>query len=80
MMHIVIGLRLTLNVETSEYLGMFSHEQGAVVAVHANNITSFPEDDGLVVSAGHATEIAASMVASPTHKSKILLILANSIN
>ena len=59
---IFTGLRLTLNIEYDQYIGMFSHKVGARIAVHPNNITAFPEDFGVNAGPGQNTEIGVNMV------------------
>ena len=51
----VPGLRVTLNIDLENYVGMFSHRAGVAVAIHAPNITAFPEDDGIMAAPGHET-------------------------
>ena len=56
------GLRLTLDIEYDQYLGLFSHKAGARLAIHPSNVTAFPEDFGVSAAPGQETEIGISLV------------------
>ena len=56
------GLHLTLDTQSSDYLGLFTHAVGAVVAVHAPDVFPFPEAGGYTAQPGMATRFAVSMV------------------
>ncbi|XP_035696828.1 uncharacterized protein LOC118430223 [Branchiostoma floridae] len=61
------GLKLTLNLETAEYLGLFGNKAGARVSIHPVNSTPFPETDGVDVPPGMATSISVrSLVITRT--------------
>ncbi|CAH1789854.1 unnamed protein product [Owenia fusiformis] len=51
------GLKLTLNIERQEYIGLFAHGSGVRVAVHPRNATPFPEDYGISAPTGWETAI-----------------------
>ena len=61
-MHCISGLRLSLNIEYDQYLGLFSHSAGARVAVHPPNVNPFPEDYGVSAPPGKETEIGVTTV------------------
>lgn len=56
------GLRLTLDIEYDQYLGLFSHKSGARITVHPHDVTSFPQDYGVNAAPGMETEIGVSLV------------------
>ena len=56
------GLRLTLNIHSSDYIGMFSPTVGARIAIHSHQVEPFPEDDGISAAPGMETSIGARMV------------------
>ncbi len=56
------GLRLTLNIQRDEYIGMFSPQIGARVAIHSHDITAFPEDQGVDTGPGRETAIGVRRV------------------
>jgi Amiloride-sensitive sodium channel len=56
------GLRLTLNIEHDDYLGLFSHKAGVRVTIHPFDVTPFPEDFGLNAMPGCETEIGVAVV------------------
>ena len=56
------GLHLTLDTQSPDYLGLFTHAVGAVVAVHAPDVFPFPESGGYTAQPGMATRFAVSMV------------------
>ena len=64
--HISVGLRLTLDVELSQYLGMFTPEVGVRVSVHDPNVYPFPESNGFSAALGTSTSLGISTVHS-TH-------------
>ncbi|XP_071506089.1 epithelial sodium channel subunit gamma-2-like [Diadema antillarum] len=51
------GLHLTLFVDEPEYVGVLSPEVGVVVSINHPSIFPFPEDDGILVSAGQVASI-----------------------
>ncbi|CAH1780635.1 unnamed protein product [Owenia fusiformis] len=55
------GLRLTLNAQADEYIGLLSHTVGARVTVHSHNVMPFPEDQGVSASVGRKTGIGVQM-------------------
>ncbi|XP_019631135.1 PREDICTED: uncharacterized protein LOC109475034 [Branchiostoma belcheri] len=61
------GLKLTLNLETAEYLGLFGNKAGARVSIHPVNSTPFPDTDGVDIPPGMATSISVrSLVITRT--------------
>jgi len=53
---------MTLNVNQNEYMTQAGDTAGVVVVIRPQNQMPFPEDDGIIVSPGHATSIAISQV------------------
>ena len=51
------GLRLTLDIDYDEYLGLFSHMVGTRITIHPHNVTAFPEDYGVSAAPGKETGI-----------------------
>jgi len=57
-----VGLVLTININQQEYLKQAGDTAGAVVVIRPQNQMPFPEDDGIIVSPGHATSVAITQV------------------
>jgi len=57
-----IGLSMTINVNQNEYIKQAGDTAGVVVVIRPQNQMAFPEDDGIIVSPGHATSIAVTQV------------------
>lgn len=57
-----LGLSMTVNVNQNEYITQAGDTAGVVVVIRPQNQMPFPEDDGIIVSPGHATSIAISQV------------------
>jgi len=53
---------MTLNINQNEYVTETGDIAGAVVVIRPQNQMPFPEDDGIIVSPGHATSIAVTQV------------------
>jgi len=53
---------MTLNINQNEYVTETGDIAGAVVVIRPQNEMPFPEDDGIIVSPGHATSIAITQV------------------
>lgn len=53
---------MTLDIEQYEYLRQTGDTAGIVVVIRPQNQMPFPEDDGIIVSPGHATSIALTQV------------------
>jgi len=53
---------MTLNINQNEYVTETGDVAGAVVVIRPQNQMPFPEDDGIIVSPGHATSIAITQV------------------
>lgn len=51
-----------MDIEQHEYLEATGDTAGVVVVIRSQNQMPFPEDDGVIVSPGHATSIAISQV------------------
>ena len=58
----ITGLRLTLYVGKDDYIGMFSQDVGARIAVHPADETPFPEDRGVSAAPGMITSIGTRLV------------------
>ncbi|XP_077992163.1 epithelial sodium channel subunit alpha-like [Glandiceps talaboti] len=56
------GLSLTLYAETSEYIGEMQPSTGFRIVLHNQDVMPFPEDEGISVSPGFATEVGVRMV------------------
>jgi len=56
------GLTMTININQHEYLKAAGDTAGAVVVIRPQNQMPFPEDDGIIVSPGHATSVAITQV------------------
>ena len=61
-----LGLSMTMDIQQHEYLKQTGDTAGAVVVIGPQNQMPFPEDDGIIVSPGHATSIAITQVC-PEH-------------
>ncbi len=61
--YFVTGLRLTLYVGKDDYIGMFSPDVGARIAVHPADETPFPEDRGVSAAPGMITSIGTRLVS-----------------
>jgi len=59
-----IGLSMTIDIQQHEYLKQTGDIAGAIVVIHPQNQMPFPEDDGILVSPGHATSIGITQVWS----------------
>ena len=62
MIRFYIGLRLTLFLAVEEYIGMFSQNVGARIAVHPADETPFPEDRGVSAPPGQMTSVGIKLV------------------
>ena len=56
------GLTMTVNVQQYEYVTEAGDTAGIVVSILPQNQLPFPEDDGIMISPGHATSIAIVQV------------------
>ncbi|XP_066280218.1 uncharacterized protein [Branchiostoma lanceolatum] len=56
------GLKLTLNAESAEYLGLFGQRVGARVTLHPVNSTAFPDTEGIDAPPGAASAISMRQV------------------
>jgi len=52
-----VGLTMTVNVQQYEYVKQAGDTAGIVVVILPQNLMPFPEDDGILISPGHATSI-----------------------
>jgi len=59
---VCVGLSLTININQNEYITETGDIAGAVIVIRPQNQMPFPEDDGIIVSPGHATSIALTQV------------------
>jgi len=57
-----VGLSMTININQHEYIKQAGDTAGAIVVIRSQNQMPFPEDDGIIVSPGHATSIAITQV------------------
>jgi len=53
---------MTINVNQNEYIKQAGDTAGVIVVIRPQNQMPFPEDDGIIVSPGHATSIAVAQV------------------
>ena len=53
---------MTINVNQHEYIEQAGDTAGVVAVIRPQNQMPFPEDDGIIVSPGHATSIAITQV------------------
>jgi len=53
---------MTININQHEYIKQAGDTAGAIVVIRPQNQMPFPEDDGIIVSPGHATSIAITQV------------------
>jgi len=58
----VVGLTMTINVQQYEYVTQAGDTAGIVVVILPQYQMPFPEDEGVMVSPGHATSIAIIQV------------------
>ena len=59
-----VGLTMTVNVQQYEYVTQAGDTAGIVVGILPQNQMPFPEDDGIMISPGHATSIGIVQVIS----------------
>jgi len=53
---------MIIDIQQHEYIKQTGDTAGAVVVISPQNQMPFPEDDGIIVSPGHATSIALTQV------------------
>lgn len=58
----VYGLRLTLNTNISQYLGLLAQDSGVRIAFHQPGTFAFPEMTGMSAPPGFLTTVALSMM------------------
>ena len=58
----VAGLTMTVNVQQYEYVTQAGDTAGIVVGILPQYQMPFPEDDGIMISPGHATSIGIVQV------------------
>ena len=58
----VAGLTMLLNVQQYEYVPQAGDTAGVIVSILPQHQMPFPEDDGIMVSPGHATSIGLVQV------------------
>jgi len=59
----VVGLTMTVNIQQYEYVTQAGDTAGIAVVILPQNQMPFPEDDGILVSPGHATSIGILQVS-----------------
>ena len=57
-----VGLTMTINVQQYEYVTQAGDTAGIVVVILPQYQMPFPEDDGTLISPGHATSIGIVQV------------------
>jgi len=75
MMLRVAGLTMTVNVQQYEYVPQAGDTAGIVVSILPQQQMPFPEDDGIMISPGHATSIAIVEVLHCVSKKSPFLLL-----
>ena len=58
------GLKLTLNIEESEYVAELSHDVGARISILPQEQMPFPDDEGISVMPGRVTFIGLRKVST----------------
>jgi len=58
----VAGLTMLMNVQQNEYVTQAGDTAGIVVRILPQNQMPFPDDDGTLISPGHATSIGVVQV------------------
>ena len=62
MMIDAVGLTMTVNVQQYEYVTQAGDTAGIVAVILPQHQMPFPEDDGVMISPGHATSIGIVQV------------------
>ena len=58
----VVGLTMTINVQQYEYVKQAGDTAGIIIGILPQYQMPFPEDDGVMISPGHATSIGIVQV------------------
>lgn len=67
-MFMATGLSITINIQQAEYVSAAGDTAGVVMVILPQNQMPFPEDDGIIVSPGHATSIGITQVSNSCNK------------
>ncbi|XP_062609618.1 FMRFamide-activated amiloride-sensitive sodium channel-like, partial [Saccostrea cucullata] len=59
----LLGLRLTLNIETSEYIDNYMDAHGVRLVIHEPGTLPFPEDEGFTLNPSYETTIGMRMLS-----------------
>ena len=65
---------MTININQHEYIKQAGDTAGAIVVIRPQNQMPFPEDDGIIISPGHATSIALTQVNKSSAVAKKCLL------
>lgn len=52
-----------MNIQQDEYVEEAGETAGIVIVVKQQNVMPFPEDEGIIVSPGHATAVGLALVS-----------------
>jgi len=66
---------MTVNIQQYEYVTQAGDTAGIVVGILPQNQMPFPEDDGVIISPGHATSIAIVQVPEILTPALVLFVL-----
>jgi len=66
---------MTVNIQQYEYVTQAGDTAGIVVGILPQNQMPFPEDDGVIISPGHATSIAIVQVREILTPASVLFVL-----
>ena len=61
---IIVGLRVTFNIEQDEYVGELTSKAGVRVTVHPRDSMPFPENNGIDIGPGEATAVGIRKVGT----------------
>ena len=59
---LLIGLKMTLFLEQSEYLSIFGREAGVRVSIHPSDTVAQPANDGITIRPGTISSIGLRYV------------------
>ncbi|XP_061175624.1 FMRFamide-activated amiloride-sensitive sodium channel-like [Saccostrea echinata] len=59
----LLGLRMTLNIETSEYINNYMDASGVRLVIHEPGTLPFPEDEGFTLNPSYETTIGMRMLS-----------------
>ena len=63
----IIGFRILLNIEQSDYIGSLSPAAGVRILMHHQHDMPFPEDKGFHVGPGLASSVGIKQVRPQAH-------------